>query len=910
MAITNIANRPRIINKNTPIGTIEIESPYSNCFSISPLTSTSLLSQQPSDNDEDVAMSIQVKNTIDEMASHLNQQQKQLLLPILYQHNSLFDTSEPKIAKTHIYHTIPTNVNSNPVNSKPYRVSSEKQKIIDNQIDSMYTSGLIRPSQSAWSSPVVLVKKKDGTYRFCVDYRRLNQITMKDSYPLPHMEETINQLGGSSYFSKMDLKSGYFQLPIDEKDKPKTAFITSRGLWEFNVLPQGLKNAPPSFQRVLNNLLATGRWQFCLIYLDDIIIFSKSFPDHCTHLNNVLSVLNQANFQLNPPKCAFAQSEIDYLGHTINAKGFKPLNTNINAIVQVPNPRAAKQKKFPFILSTDASQFGIAGALKQHTPDGLEPIVYISRTLNSSERNYSTFERECLGVIWSVTKLRDYLADESFIIETDQQLARNIHLNRSSTNRRVNNWKLQLHDYDIIEIKHKPGTRNCDADYMSRHPLINIEEANDELEGICVAIMTRSKTKQQTTTAEDIPTTTSSNTSSTSFYSKQLSPLDPSRLKHEQHSDPDIQFIVRKLNNKPNMNYLIKNEILNIQLRNGKYVPIIPNSLRNEILHSFHDHPTAGHFGRDKTWNRLKDRCSWPTIRQDVIRYIQSCTTCTHYNIRRHKPPGHMQLIEPPGEAFDLVQMDFAGPLPQSINGIDIKAVPNDSTQTAAEFLIDITLEFGPPHQLQTDRGSHFTSAIFEAVANRLGCVHTVSTPYHPQSQGVIERFNATFKQQLSKYTNEHYDDWDVYLNTIVSFYNSSIHQITQFPPFQIFHKRKPISIFDPIKKQVTIPRVNDYWNHFLRFEKVYMDQVKKNIRQQQQYSKRRYDRHRPNIQFKIDQKVFIIKPGMHPAFRELYEGPYTIIKQLGPQTFDVLDVHDNMKRVHSSQMKPFLERE
>ncbi|CAF4872353.1 unnamed protein product, partial [Rotaria magnacalcarata] len=611
MTITNIANRPRIINKNTPIGTIEIESPYSNCFSISPLTSTSLLSQQPSDNDEDVAMSIQVKNTIDEMASHLNQQQKQLLLPILYQHNSLFDTSEPKIAKTHIYHTIPTNVNSNPVNSKPYRVSSEKQKIIDNQIDSMYTSGLIRPSQSAWSSPVVLVKKKDGTYRFCVDYRRLNQITMKDSYPLPHMEETINQLGGSSYFSKMDLKSGYFQLPIDEKDKPKTAFITSRGLWEFNVLPQGLKNAPPSFQRVLNNLLATGRWQFCLIYLDDIIIFSKSFPDHCTHLNNVLSVLNQANFQLNPPKCAFAQSEIDYLGHTINAKGFKPLNTNINAIVQVPNPRTAKQvhsflqmanfyrkfiynfteltrplrpfqkknmkfywgereqiawhalktalttppvflhfplydnttkKKFPFVLSTDASQFGIAGALKQHTPDGLKPIVYISRTLNSSERNYSTFERECLGIIWSVTKLRDYLADESFIIETDQQPARNIHLNRSSTNRRVNNWKLQLQDYDIIEIKHKPGTRNCDADYMSRHPLINIEETNDELEGICVAIMTRSKTKQQTTTADDIPTTTSSNTSSTSFYSKQLSPLDPSRLKHEQHSDPDIQF--------------------------------------------------------------------------------------------------------------------------------------------------------------------------------------------------------------------------------------------------------------------------------------------------------------------------------------------------------------------------------
>ncbi|CAF0971369.1 unnamed protein product [Didymodactylos carnosus] len=192
-----------------------------------------------------------------------------------------------------------------------------------------------------------------------------------------------------------------------------------------------------------------------------------------------------------------------------------------------------------------------------------------------------------------------------------------------------------------------------------------------------------------------------------------------------------------------------------------------------------------------------------------------------------------MQLIESPGEVFDLVQMDFTGPLPRSINGnryvisltdylskyVISKAVPDDSTKTAAEFLVDISLEFGPPHQLQTDRGIHFTAAIFEAVAKRLGCVHTVSTPYHSQSQGVIERFNATFKQQLAKYTNEHYDDWDDYLRTTVSSYNSSVHQVTQFTPFQIFHKRKPVSIFDPIRRKVTIPGVNDYWDYFLRFE-------------------------------------------------------------------------------------------
>ncbi|CAF2513083.1 unnamed protein product [Rotaria sp. Silwood2] len=186
-----------------------------------------------------------------------------------------------------------------------------------------------------------------------------------------------------------------------------------------------------------------------------------------------------------------------------------------------------------------------------------------------------------------------------------------------------------------------------------------------------------------------------------------------------------------------------------MRLSNGKYVPIIPIALRNEILHSFHDHPTAGHFGRDKTWLRLKYRCSWRIIRQDVICYIQSYSACAHHHIRRHKPPG---------EALNLVQMNFTRPLPRSTNG-NRKAVSDDSTQTAAEFLINIPLEFDIPHQLQTYRGSHFTSAIFEEITKRLGCVHTISTHYHPQSQGIIERFNATFKQQLAKYTNEHYDD-------------------------------------------------------------------------------------------------------------------------------------------------------
>ncbi|CAF1360774.1 unnamed protein product [Didymodactylos carnosus] len=330
---------------------------------------------------------------------------------------------------------------------------------------------------------------------------------------------------------------------------------------------------------------------------------------------------------------------------------------------------------------------------------------------------------------------------------------------------------------------------------MSRHPLINNEEINDDLDGVCAA-MTRSKTKQQNITAQDSSTSSTTSSSITSpkfFHSKHLSSLDPDRLKSEQNNDAEIQEVIHEFTDKPDDRYSIVNGILNIQFKNGKYVPVIPITLRNEILHSFHDHPTAGHFARDKTWYRLLHRCFWPTMRQDVIHYIQPCLACAQHNIRRHKAPEQMQLTEPPGEVFDLVQMDFTGPLPRSTNGnryvisltdylskyVISKAVADDSTKTAAEFLVDVSLEFDPPHQLQTDRGTHFTAAIFEAVAIRLRCVHTLSTPYHRQSQGVIERFNATFKQQLAKYTNEHYDDWDDYLRTTVSSYDSSVHQVT-----------------------------------------------------------------------------------------------------------------------------------
>ncbi|CAF1442774.1 unnamed protein product, partial [Rotaria sordida] len=279
-----------------------------------------------------------IKKTLDQAVEHIvNSHEKIETRNIMEKHKKVFDTSSPTIAITPIHHTIPTGDHP-PINSVPYRGSLQQQQALKRIIDQLEKSNQIRPSSSPWSSPVLLIKKKDGDYRFVVDYRKLNSITTKDSYPIPTIESTLQQLAGNCCFSKLDLRSGYFQIPISEIDKPKTAFITTTGLWEFNVLPMGLTNAPPSFQRIMYNLVVNGREHYCLVYLDDIIIFSKTFKDHIKHLDEILRILDKHRFQLNPNKCSIMRTKIDYLGHSIDEHGIAPFYDNIKAIQELPIP--------------------------------------------------------------------------------------------------------------------------------------------------------------------------------------------------------------------------------------------------------------------------------------------------------------------------------------------------------------------------------------------------------------------------------------------------------------------------------------------------------------------------------------------------------------------------------------------
>lgn len=268
----------------------------------------------------------------------LTQDQQNQIQALLTKYKDVFAYTADQLGRCSIVkHTIDTGDNA-PIRLRPYRTTPANKEEIDKQINEMLKNDVISPSTSPWASPVVLVKKSDGNMRFCIDYRKLNQITEKDSHPLPRITEALDALGGARHFSTLDLRSGYWQVEMDADSKEKTAFITHNGLFEFNVLPFGLCNSAGTFQRLMTHVLRGLEWDICLVYIDDLIIFSRTFDEHLLHLEQVLKRLREANVRLKPNKCHFVKPEVEYSGHIVSAEGLRPNPSKIRAVTEFPVP--------------------------------------------------------------------------------------------------------------------------------------------------------------------------------------------------------------------------------------------------------------------------------------------------------------------------------------------------------------------------------------------------------------------------------------------------------------------------------------------------------------------------------------------------------------------------------------------
>ena len=452
---------------------------------------------------------------------------------LLNSYSDVFSSTSEDIGQTNLaYHDITTSTET-PTRKRAYRTSPTMRVEIQNQVDELLRRDIIEESFSPWASPIVMVRKKDKTYRFCVDYRALNAVTVRDSHPIPRQDDSIDALSSSSYFSVIDLSSGYWQIPLDPKDKEKTAFTTGTGLYQFKVMPFGLVNAPMTFQRVMEAVLHGLHWSTCLIYLDDCIILGKTFQDHLHNLREVLQRFREANLKLKPSKCQFFRKEVTYLGHVISTTGVRPDPVNTKKVSSWPQPKTPTQvraflglasyyrrfmpsfaqvaspltdlthkgKKFiwtddceeafdqlkssltsppilaypdfnnKFSLATDASQDAIGAVLSQLQDGNDRVVAFYSRKLTESQRRWSTYDRELWAVISAIRHFRHYLRGQEFNILTDHRplLGYNSVPIQDDATGRRARWIVELNAYSFT-ITHKKGTSHQNADAMSRMP--------------------------------------------------------------------------------------------------------------------------------------------------------------------------------------------------------------------------------------------------------------------------------------------------------------------------------------------------------------------------------------------------------------------------------------------------------
>ncbi|XP_071501873.1 uncharacterized protein [Diadema antillarum] len=415
-----------------------------------------------------------------------------------------------------------------PIKSRPYPLPHALRRVVDDEVKEMLDLGVIEASSSPYASPIVLVKKSDGTNRFCCDFRKLNLVTVPDAEPIPDQDEIFAQLANDNYFSKLDLTKGYWQVPLTERAKPLTAFVTPNGLYQFRTMPFGLINAPASFSRIMRQLL---RGMECVHnFIDDILVHTTTWEKHLKVLRELFKRLRQAGLKAKPSKCLLGQESLEFLGHQLGRGKIQPRTEKVEAIKQAERPRTKRQlrsflglanyyRKFvpnfaalavpltdltrkgepnqvrwgeaqenafkclkgkianapilhlpdvdrTFFLRTDASENGIGAVLLQEFDDEKFPVAFASKKLLDRERRYSTIERECLAVIWAVQKFEPYLYGKEFVLEVDHEPLLAMRRGKLA-NGRVMQWALALQPfrYRIEAIK---GKENVGADYMSR----------------------------------------------------------------------------------------------------------------------------------------------------------------------------------------------------------------------------------------------------------------------------------------------------------------------------------------------------------------------------------------------------------------------------------------------------------
>ena len=849
-----------------------------------------------------------------------------------------------------------------------FRMNATELAELNGQLQELLEKGWIRPSSSMYGAPVLFVRKPDGSLRMCIDYRALNQQTVRDRYPLPRIDELLDQLGGAAIYSRLDLASGYYQMRMHPEDIHKTAFTCRYGLFEWTVMPMGLTNAPSAFMRHMHRVFGRCLDRFLVVYLDDLLLFSRSVEEHVTHLREVLSRLREHSLYAKPSKCEFGKSEIAFLGHRVSQAGISMDPTKVQAVVDWPQPQDVSQlrsfmglanyfRRFvdgfaqvaapltdllntkslgehwgeaqdgafarlkqalvsapvlrvadpnrPFVLQTDASDFAVGGVLLQEFSGQLHPIAFHSRKLTSAERNYTVSEREMLGVVECVKSWSHYVGGSGATVHTDHK-SLEYFWRQPKMQGRQTRWMecLQQHHVDLLYIK---GEHNVVADALSRRP--------DHMQPAALGVM--------------------------SLHSiggvSQVASQWGEQLRAAASADPAYQQLVQKVEQGSARNHTLADGLVLHTDRRGTRV-VVPacDAVKASIIAELHDAPSAGHLGHHKTYARVAALFEWPRMQQEIHNYCRSCPVCMAAKAGTQKPAGLLQPLAVPERKWQSVAMDFIVRLPVTAAGHDallvvtdrltklVRCIPTTTAVTAPEvadlFVGNVVRLYGVPQEIVSDRDSKFTSEFWRALFKSLGTKLSMSSSYHPQSDGQSERSNQSVEQVLRCYVSAYNNDWDQHLALAEFSLNSAVSASTGFSPFRLMYGYEPSSplqlIVDALQKAsgggAGVRRVESTAQLLERMA-AELVQAKESIEHARQAAAVQANKHRRDVSYKVGDEVLLSTANLRLAgtsrkFTARWVGPFKVKQLVGPVAVE-LDLPSSIRLhpvVHVSQVKPW----